>query len=63
MGEVPPRGRPFANAANSYLEFTAGMSQKFGLWANIWALIEKSEKLIICIGYSAPLRIFLLNIF
>jgi hypothetical protein len=23
------RGRPFANAANSYLEFTAGMLQKF----------------------------------
>jgi hypothetical protein len=57
------RGRPSANAANSYLEFTAGMSQKFGRWANIWALIEKSEKLIISLGNSAPLRTFLLKIF
>jgi hypothetical protein len=56
------RGRPFANAANSYLEFTAGISQKFGCWANIWAFIEKSEKLTICMGNSAPLKTFLLKI-
>jgi hypothetical protein len=61
--KVLVRGRPFENAVNSYLEFTADMSQKFGCWANIWALIEKSENLIICIGYLAPLRTFLLKSF
>ncbi len=35
---VSHRGRPSANAANSCLEFTAGMSQKCGRWNNIWAL-------------------------
>ena len=60
---VGSRGRPFANAANSYLAFTAGMSQKFGSWANIRPLLEKAKKLTICIGNSAPLRTFFLKNF
>jgi hypothetical protein len=56
-----PRGRPSANAANSYLEFTACKSQKFGHWANIRPLLEKAKKLTICIGNSAPLKTFLLK--
>ncbi len=52
------RGRPFANAANSYVEFPACMSQKFGHWANIRPLLEKAKKLTICIGNSAPLKTF-----
>ncbi len=52
------RGRPFAKAANSYVEFPACMSQKFGHWANIRPLLEKAKKLTICIGNSAPLRTF-----
>ena len=55
------RGRPSANAANSYLEFTACKSQKFGHWANIRPLLEKAKKLTICIGNSAPLKTFLLK--
>ena len=56
-----PRGRPSANAANSYLEFTACKSQKFGHWANIRPLLEKAKKLTICFGNSAPLKTFLLK--
>jgi hypothetical protein len=59
--EVDTRGRPSANAANSYLEFTACKSQKFGHWANIRPLLEKAKKLTICIGNSAPLKTFLLK--
>ncbi len=55
------RGRPSANAANSYLEFTACKSQKFGHWANIQPLLEKAKKLTIFIGNSAPLRTFFLK--
>jgi hypothetical protein len=55
------RGRPSATAANSYLEFTACKSQKFGHWANIRPLLEKAKKLIIFIGNSAPLKTFLLK--
>ena len=55
------RGRPSANAANSYLEFTACKSQKFGHWANIRPLLEKAKKLTICKGNSAPLKTFLLK--
>jgi hypothetical protein len=55
------RGRPFANAANSYVEFPACKSQKFGHWANIRPLLEKAKKLTICIGNSAPLRTFFLK--
>ncbi len=55
------RGRPFANAANSYVEFPACMSQKFGHWANIRPVLEKAKKLTICIGNSAPLRTFFLK--
>jgi hypothetical protein len=58
---VATRGRPSANAANSYLEFTACKSQKFGHWANIRPLLEKAKKLTICIGNSAPLKTFLLK--
>ncbi len=58
---VYTRGRPSANAANSYLEFPACKSQKFGRWANILPLLEKPKKLTICIGNSAPLRTFLLK--
>jgi hypothetical protein len=58
---VQPRGRPFANAANSYVEFPACMSQKFSHWANIRPLLEKAKKLTICIGNSAPLRTFFLK--
>ncbi len=58
---MPVRGRPFANAANSYVEFPACMSQKFGHWANIRPLLEKAKKLTICIGNSAPLRTFFLK--
>ncbi len=54
-------GRPFANAANSYVEFPACMSQKFGHYANIRPLLEKAKKLTICIGNSAPLRTFFLK--
>jgi hypothetical protein len=32
---VVTRGRPSANAANSYLEFPACKSQKFGHWARL----------------------------
>ena len=60
-GEGLSRGRPSANAANSYLEFTACKSQKFGHWANIWPLLEKAKKFTICIGNSAPLRTFFLK--
>jgi hypothetical protein len=56
------RGLPSANAANSYLEFPASKSQKFGHWANIRPLLEKAKKLTICIGNSAPLKTFLLQI-
>ncbi len=56
-----PRGRPSANAANSYLEFTACKSQKFGHWANNQPLLEKAKKLTIFIGNSAPLRTFFLK--
>jgi hypothetical protein len=38
LARVNLRGRPFANAANSYVEFPACMSQKFGHWANIQPL-------------------------
>ncbi len=55
------RGRPSANAANSYLEFPACKSQKFGHWANIRPLLEKAKKFTICIGNSAPLRTFFLK--
>ena len=58
---VAARGRPFANAANSYLEFPACKSQKFGHWANIRPLLEKAKKLTIYIGNSAPFRTFLLK--
>ncbi len=58
---VQTRGRPYANAANSYLEFPACKSQKFGHWANIWPLLEKAKKFTICIGNSAPLRTFFLK--
>jgi hypothetical protein len=61
MEEDGTRGRPFANAANSYVEFPACMSQKFGHWANIRPLLEKDKKLTICIGNSAPLRTFFLK--
>jgi hypothetical protein len=43
--KVEFRGRPSANAANSYLEFPACKSQKFGHWANIRPLLEKAKKL------------------
>jgi hypothetical protein len=56
-----PGGRPSANAANSYLEFTACKSQKFGHWANIQPLLEKAKKLTIFIGNSASLRTFFLK--
>ncbi len=55
------KGRPSANTANSYLEFPACKSQKFGHWANIRPLLEKVKNLTICIGNSAPLRTFLLK--
>jgi hypothetical protein len=55
------RGRPSANAAISYLEFTASMSQNFSQWVNIRPLLEKAEKLTICIGNSAPFRTFYLK--
>ncbi len=58
---VSPWGRPFANAANSYVEFPACKFQKFGHWANIRPLLEKAKKLTICIGNSAPLRTFFLK--
>jgi hypothetical protein len=37
------RVRPFANAANSYIEFPAGMYQKFGRWINVCPF-QKSQK-------------------
>ncbi len=61
LQEVWTRGRPSANAANSYLEFTACKPQKFGHWANIRPLLEKAKKFTIFIGNSAPLRTFLLK--
>ncbi len=56
------RGWPFANAANSYVEFPACISQKFGHLANIRHLLEKAKKFTICIGNSAPVRTFFLKI-
>jgi hypothetical protein len=61
LPSVSDRGRPFANAANSYIEFPVCKSQKFGHWANIRPLLEKAKKLTICIGNSDPLRTFLLK--
>jgi hypothetical protein len=57
---VISRGRPFANAANSYVEFPACMSQKFGPF---YKKAKKAKKLTFCIGNSAPFRPFLLKKF
>jgi hypothetical protein len=56
------RGRPSRNAANTFPDFSAGLSQNSVIVKKIKQLVEKHEKLTICKGTSAPFRLFLLKI-
>ena len=56
------RGRPSRNAANTFPNFSAGLSQNSVIVKKIKQLVEKHEKLTICKGNSAPFRLFLLKI-
>jgi hypothetical protein len=56
------RGRPSRNAANTFPDFSAGLSQNSVIVKKIQQLVEKHEKLNICKGKSAPFRLFLLKI-
>ncbi len=59
---VSIRGRPSRNAANTFPDFSAGLSQNSVIVKKIKQLVEKHEKLAICKGNSAPFRLFLLKI-
>jgi hypothetical protein len=56
------RGRPSRNAANTFPDFSAGLSQNSVIVKKNQQLVEKHEKLTICKGNSAPFRLFLLKI-
>ncbi len=56
------RGRPSRNAANTFPDFSAGLSQNSVIVKKIKQLVEEHEKLTICKGNSAPFRLFLLKI-
>jgi hypothetical protein len=45
-----PRGRPSRNAANTFPDFSAGLSQNSVIVKKIKQLVEKHEKLTICKG-------------
>ncbi len=53
-----PRGRPSRNAANTFPDFSAGLSQNSVIVKKIKQLVEKHEKLTICEGNLAPFRPF-----
>jgi len=44
------------NAANTFPDFSAGLSQNSVMVKKIQQLVEKHEKLTICKGNSAPFR-------